>query len=265
MPGLTVGDKKTPGVAIATIGTQRSKYIFLNDNPGNNSVIEAPDVFPIPIISDKNTNRVAIMGPSGCGKTYFACRFIERIMATNPEFCLYIFARMRDDDSFEYLRKKFDDEEKKRVFFLDLSDEKADAIETLKTDDFCDSIVLMDDISTIMHDGIRKKILKLRNDLLEIGRKNKTHVICTNHFIFDHASTRTLLNESTAIVLYPQSGNTYHPEKFFRENIGLPRDRIKQILSTSSRWIYFYKEYPLYIVYENAVEMARDNTGGGRY
>ena len=65
-------------------------------------------------------------------------------------------------------------------------------------------------MDTISDDKLRKAVQKLRADLLETGRHGDVYVLSTSHIFRGGKVTAAALNESTAVVMYPKSGDVYH-------------------------------------------------------
>ena len=111
------------------------------------------------------------------------------------------------------------------------------------------ALVIFDDIDTIPDKEINKEVHRVRDDLLEVGRHDNISVISTGHQLMDYKKTRNLLNEASAITMFPKSGSQYHITRFLKTYCGLNTSQTKKILDLPSRWVTIYKNYPNYVLY----------------
>ena len=68
----------------------------------------------------------------------------------------------------------------------------------------------------------------------------------------EYKKTRTILNESNKVVLFPQ-GSTYHVQRYLKVYAGFTPGVIKKIISERSRWVCIDHSLPPYYITENAV------------
>jgi len=94
---------------------------------------------------------------------------------------------------------------------------------------------------------LNKEVHRIRDDLIQTGRSKNVSVVSTGHQLMDYKKTRNLLTEAHAVVFYPTCG-AYHIERYLKTYAGLSREMIKKILALKSRWIYFHKNFPQYII-----------------
>lgn len=125
----------------------------------------------------------------------------------------------------------------------------------LERKDFLDeleySVCIFDDIDVIGNNVIREEVRKLRDDLLETGRDRDITVIATSHQINNYNLTRKLINEATAVVLFPHSGASDQVKLFLKNRMSLTNEQIKSIMTLPTRWLYIYKNSPRYIIHEH--------------
>jgi hypothetical protein len=195
-------------------------------------------MFPLP--NREQRECIYISAPSGAGKSTWAANYILLWKKMFPEGNLYIFSKLAEDeilDQFEPLRIKIN--------------------ETLIDDEFdlnifeAPALVLFDDIDSISNKKIQEAVINIQDNILDIGRHYDIWCLSTSHMLMAYKRTRNLINESSGIVFFPNSGSTYHIKRFLREYAGLNKKQIERILTLHSRWIFLHKNYPMYIISEH--------------
>ncbi len=190
----------------------------------------------IPVIDTHLRSILYIACPSGGGKSTFASNWIHNAQKYYPDDKIYLFSPIEQDevlDKLEPLRADMDN---------------TDALVQLTKDDLADSFCVFDDCDSILDPILQKVIQRLQNVLLETGRHSNTKLVITSHLITDHVKTRKVLNEATAIVLYPQCGDTHNIERYLHNYMGISKEITQRILALKSRWALISKSYPLYVL-----------------
>lgn len=201
-------------------------------------------VVPLPKLDTRNVNYVA--GPSGSGKSTYASIQAEKYRKLYPHNQIYIFSRLDQDPAFDGkffpkpIRMKIDDSLLNNP--IDISEQA-----------YKNCLVIFDDIDSIQNDKLKKAVMKLENDILEVGRHNNISVICTCHLLNpnDRKFGRTILNEAHTITFFPKSGSSYQIEYMLKNYFGLKKPQIQEILGLNSRWVTCFKSYPQICIYEH--------------
>ncbi|HMG14193.1 MAG TPA: hypothetical protein VK590_02030 [Saprospiraceae bacterium] len=194
---------------------------------------------PLPNFQNLSMERPYVFAPAGAGKTVYICKQIEYIKSIFPKKKVYLFSKLEDDESIDEI-------EPSRILLNE------DFLDTeLESSMFRDSICVFDDIDTIKNEDIRKKIIKLRDDLLECGRHDDITIMCTSHIAANNKKTRELLNECSSYTMFPKSGQTHPITYICKEYLGMNREQIQKILDSKSRWVTIHKSYPLYVISED--------------
>lgn len=115
---------------------------------------------------------------------------------------------------------------------------------------FKESIIVFDDIDTLLNKALVKYIRSFRDDILETGRHYNITIISTSHLIANFLATRTLINEANAIVLFPRGSSFYAVSNFLERYLGFTKEQIRYVEKLPTRWIYFWKEYPKFAIHE---------------
>lgn len=211
---------------------------LLNRRKGLEIKIHDGDVYPLP---SSKRECVYIAGPSGSGKSTFAGQYARLYRNMFPKNKIYIFSRLTEDKALDKIpdvkRVKIDER------FLEV---------TMEPKDMENSLVIFDDIDTIREDKIKKAVYALKNDLLETGRHQNVYVVITSHLINNFKQTRTILNESNKIVVFPNTNNysiKYVAEKY----CGMSKKQIVEMMKLPTRWVCIHKDIPRHIIYQKGI------------
>jgi hypothetical protein len=216
---------------------------FKEENPQKIEMIENSNdeeyYFPIP---QKKSERLYISAPSGAGKSTFIGKYLGELRKISKNRPIFLFSRVEVDkplDIFKPIRIPLNRE---------IFDENP-----LVPEDFRDCILIFDDIDTLIDKPLLKYLQHFRDDLLECGRHYGITTISTTHQILNFTETRKLLNEATAIIIFPKATGNYQLRSFLERYMGYDREEIEHIKKLPSRWLYLSKEYPLYMIYEKGI------------
>jgi hypothetical protein len=198
---------------------------------------------------DKNQRLVAYFaGASGAGKSTGAAQLAISYKEAFPKNPIYLFSRIEDDKVYKGLG----------IIQIPITEVLLEQEIDLVNSDAVKNgaMIIFDDIDTIISPELKKAVYKVLLDALEIGRHLKLYITVMSHLINgnDHNLTRTILNESGTITIFPH-GNIHAVEYLLNKYFGIPNRRIKQIITTDSRYITFGRTYPYYMIKEKSVEL----------
>lgn len=198
---------------------------------------------------DKNQRLVAYFaGASGAGKSTGAAGLAISYKEAFPKNPIYLFSRIEDDKVYKGLG----------IIQIPITDVLLEQEIDLVNSDAVKNgaMIIFDDIDTIINPELKKAVYKVLLDALEIGRHMKLYITVMSHLINgnDHQLTRSILNESGTITVFPH-GNIHAVEYLLNKYFGIPNKRIKQIITTDSRYITFGRTYPYYMIKEKSVEL----------
>jgi len=241
-------NKKTNGVKNRLIATIQKKGdetdVYLNIDPKTiktgliTSIVGNGDKI-IPIIDKSLRSVIYVAGASGSGKSYFVAKWIYNALQFYKGEEVFLFSPIKNDPSFENLK----------YTAIELNQD----IKEMSVEDFKDSFIIFDDCDTIRDKNVASLVSALRDELLETGRHTSTKMVITSHLISNFKETRRILNEATAIVIYPNSSGTYSIKQYLKTYLGLNKEQIKRILNIKDRWCLISKTYPIYILTESEI------------
>lgn len=217
-------------------GDKLFKEIVFHDN--DTKLIQVPNI-------DQEREIAFISGPSGSGKSTNASNYIKQYKLLYPRNEIYVFSRLPED-------KVIDDLNVNRVVLdQDLIDNPIDISRELTGGCLC----LFDDIDTITDKKLQDAILKLKADIMEIGRHYAITLLSTSHLINSNnkRDCRTTMNESHTITIFPKAGNTYGINYALKNYLGFSKKQIDKIMNLPSRSVTIGKTYPNYVLYDKGV------------
>lgn len=178
-------------------------------------------------------------GRSGSGKSYYAKEYIKEYKKKykNREVFLFTYLTEEDETLKELKVKKFKLDDK----FLQAN---------LELDFFKESLVLFDDIEMISDKAILGKIRQILIKILQTGRHAKISCIYTSHLLTNNVQTKDILNETHTIVIYPSGLAQRNLEYLCTSYLGFDKKDIERIKKIKSRWITFYKSFPIVVAYQ---------------
>lgn len=180
-----------------------------------------------------------IAGPSGSGKSTYVSQYVRNYCRAFPKNEVYVFSAVDSDTAFEGINK---------LNRINISEELMD--EEIDLGLFSNSCCIFDDIDVVEPKHLKIFIQNLRNKILQIGRHKAISICCTSHLICDYQNTRTLLNESHFITIFPRSGSSYHISRLCKTYLGLNKEQIERLLDLPSRWVTIHQFYPKYVFYD---------------
>lgn len=249
---------------------------IINNKLKNEILIDGLHLHVVPIPADdkekgKERECLYITAPSGGGKSTYAGYYINEYKYMYPNRKFYLFSRLDEDealDDLKPLRIKIGKELIKKQF---------------TPDDFKKSVVLFDDIDTLpeieksdtedeneppKRGRKRKKkmkvdmslvVQKIRDDLLETGRKKQVSVVCTSHQMTNYNKTKIMLTECHAVTFFPQTGLCKIITRFLKDYCNFNKEQIKKIFSLPSRYVTVYRTFPIYVLHEKGVYLVNTN------
>lgn len=198
---------------------------------------------PLPNTEPNQVDQLFVAGPSGAGKSTYIANFLIEYKEIHPDNDIYLFSRKDTDEALDAIPGI------KRVKIGQDLYELLKAVNNLEI--FKDTACIFDDIDTIPDKQLLEFIKKLRDDLLETGRSHNITVITTSHQILNWKNTRNMLNESSAITVFPSRGSTMQIQTLLKNYMSLDSATIARIIKSTGRWVTIYKKSPQYVIYEH--------------
>ncbi len=205
------------------------------------------------ILPEKRENQrdvIFIVGASGSGKSTFAgnyMRVFQECFKTPASNILVVSADDFADPAFkgvDYTHIKAD---------MNLVDNPIELDELTREDKngvIKPSLVVFDDFEGISNKKVRDAVDVMQQKILEIGRKRKIYCIFISHRAANGRSTRYILNELTAFVMYPKFTSGQNLSYCLKQHLNVPEGLRSCFKNDPSwgRWIYIKNSAPQFIV-----------------
>jgi len=232
------------GKKVITVVTSQEE-IAENEIPVRNKIILAetdPLKFQQTPDSTKERDILYITGPSGSGKSTYVVNYLKEYKKTYKNRHIYVLSSLKEDETLDKIaglkRIKLDDK-----MWSD----------PLEAETFKDSCVIADDVDVISDKKIREAVLKLINQVLEIGRHFNISLLMTNHLATAGRDTRRILNEAHTVTYFPHSGSSHGIKYLLTEYCGISKKDMMLAKKSDSRWITIYKNYPCVMMGERVM------------
>ena len=185
-------------------------------------------------LSEKERTTHFIAGESGSGKSYFAREFAKRYKSMFPKNDIYLISYLEKDETI--------DEYKEIIRINAITKEFLDECMDLDLEvEFKHSMVIFDDIDSIVNKKTKEKIYGLLNKMLRLGRHHNITVLYLGHELYNSPELKHILNESMTITFFPKHLN-YKKMKYLLEvYFGLSPEQIEKIRSIRDRSITYMK------------------------
>lgn len=204
-------------------------------------IVESEDKTIVPTPHRDMRDVFLIFGPSGSGKSHFAALYMKEYQKQYPKRTVFLFSNVDQDEHFN-----------SSVVRINLS--SLDVHEDLKkTGLFDDSLVIFDDIETIMDNRTRIYVQKLMMDLLTTGRHSNTSVIVIAHVLVgkQRDMIRAMITEARCITFFPKSGQFRQINQLLEKDLGLDTRTIRKLFKIKSRWVCLSVTGSPYVIAEN--------------
>ena len=229
-----------------------SKKLYVTDNEervrnGTNHFTCNKDE-ELQIVPNTKTERqcVYICGQSGSGKSYFTTNYVKQYKKSFPKRDIYVISSIDEDKSIDSLKPK-----RINVLHPDfMSDD-------FTSEDFKDSLVIFDDVD-VFPTKIKKKVLSIVNNILQIGRHYNVSVCFTTHNPTNGAETKILLSEAHIITVFPKTTGNRALKYLLDSYLGLDKKQIDRIKKMKSRAVSIIRGYPMVIIGESEAIVAHE-------
>lgn len=200
-----------------------------------------------PILDTANRSVEYIAGPSGSGKSTYVAGLVKRYLKLNEDAEVYLFSRgmAPDDPAFGEILPDL----KQVVMDDDLVKTPPDVTKMAKG-----TVLIFDDVGTIIDDKLRKGVQKIIMDCAEVGRKYGIYMLVTSHLINPNERQfgRVMMNEMQFLTVFPGSGGAHQIKYVLNKYLGFNAQQVQRVLDTKSRWVRFHTHAPRWVMEEKA-------------
>lgn len=233
--GTSLKSKKRPATKkIANIYDD----ITLVDKKSKVINIEDGDVMPV-FNPDCEREVFYIAGMSGSGKSVFASKLIHNYKKLFPKNHVLLFSNKPEDPALD----------KEKLFRIGLDDDLM--TDQFDLEDLKNKLIVFDDVEANKTKGIQEELDRLRDMVLNQGRSYHISFIYISHLLNDGKKTRSIINESHKIVVFPRY-TTFHSLAYCLERyLGFGKQDIKKLKELKSRFACISKFPAMSVVHEH--------------
>lgn len=232
------------------VALEGKEIIFLSDNDdddGYEKIESDINLIPIPKISKNDRDVILIVGKSGSGKSSFCAMYIKQYLKMFDNM-VYIFSKHKNDPAFN-----FNSDRVRQINMKEYSERQME----IDLNSFKNSLVVFDDTDQIYDDDEKEAVLRLRNDILENGRKLFIYCLITKHMFPNTKADKIVNVETRAIVFFPKHSNRAEIDNYLHKQLLLKKKMRNTILSVDARWVLFSNEIPLYVLSPNEIFLIK--------
>ena len=148
-------------------------------------------------VQEKERTTLFIAGESGAGRSHFIRDYAKRYKAMFPKNQIYLISYLDEDETLDAYKEII----RINAFQTEFLDECLDL--DIKVE-FGNSLVIFDDIDSIVNKKTKEKIYGLLNKMLRTGRHFGTSVAYVGHELHASPELKSILNESMTITFFPR-------------------------------------------------------------
>ena len=185
-------------------------------------------------VKEKERMTLFVAGESGAGKSYFVREYAKRYNKMFPKNDIYLISYLEQDETLDEFKKII----RLNAFQQEFLDECLD-IDLNK--EFKDSLVIFDDIDSVINKKTKEKIYGLLNKMLRIGRHYNISTCYAGHELYASPELKLILNESQTITFFPKFLNFRKLKYLLEVYFGLSKKQIERIRNIKDRSITYFK------------------------
>ena len=189
-----------------------------------------------------------IFGPSGSGKSTYTVEYLKQYKKTYPKRSIYVLSALTEDVTLD-----------KVPGLKRLKINERLISEPLKAEQFQDACLVLDDTDCISDVGIRKAVLAIAGECLELGRHFNNTLIFTSHLSSAGKDTRKIWNECTSVTYFPSAGAVKGIYYALQNYVGMEKKQIDEAKKSGSRWVTVFKTYPQVIMGQHFIKMLSED------
>lgn len=195
----------------------------------------------LPKIEEEQRDCIFITGRSGSGKSTWCAKYAQLYNTMFPDKRVVIVSALEQDKAFDDLDF---------VERLVLDEEFAES--EVSYDQFENALIIFDDIWMIKDKQTKTAVVKLMNEILDLGRHQDLTTLITAHITTNYAETRKILSEIKMIVLFGHKTNAT-AQRYLKNYSGLNKKNIELINKLPSKWVAVNLTEPVYIIHEKGM------------
>jgi len=235
---LVINSKSNQFAYIDNAQGKREGTLSFRESTSGEDTVELEDGYKFCIaprpVKEKEHSTMFIAGESGAGKSFFVREYAKRYKAMFSKNSIFLISYLDEDETLDAYKEIV----RLNAFTEEFLDE---CMEFNLKAEFNNSLVIFDDIDSIVNKKTKEKIYGLLNKMLRVGRHFNLSVAYLGHELYASPELKGILNESMSITFFPRF-LSYKKLKYLLEvYFGLSKEQIERIRSIRDRSVTYIK------------------------
>lgn len=181
-----------------------------------------------------------VSGRRGSGKSFYIANYLPEFVKCYPKYRIYLFScKLKDDLLDKFITKRIDITQVKDASF--------------KAIDFEKSLVLFDDVDSILDEKDKQAVYDVMTDIIETGRSLGIFCIVTSHLAANNTESKRILNGCTSFTFFLNS-SSHQTEYVLKTYFGFSTKQIGKLIQIEdSRWVTVYRDCPQIVMTSNKI------------
>ena len=229
---LEINSKENQIAYIENAKGKKEGSLSYSESSEGDPCVELEDGYKFQIIprptKSSQRNTMFIAGESGSGKSFKAKQYAMQYKAFYPKNKIYLISYLDEDETLDEYKEII----RLNAFNQEFLDECLDfKLET----EFNDTLVIFDDIDSVVNKKTKEIIYGLLNKMLRIGRHHNISVIYCGHSLYGTNELKYILDECQTITFFQRYLN-FKKMKYLLENyFGLSKEQIAKVRAIKDR------------------------------
>jgi hypothetical protein len=251
MLSLIKQENAKPVCIIKNKDDKKVKEIFLYEKKKNVvdgfSEMELENEFQFQQIpnQDKERDVLYVAGASGSGKSHYIKQFVKQYIKMYPKRDLFLFSFLNEDKTLDEIKK---------IQRIDIYNPEFLSSD-IKSEDFKDSLVILDDCDAIPERKVKAKVMNLVNQMLQLGRHDNITICWACHEVCNAHETKVILSESHSLTIFPLVMGNAKLFYLLHNYYGMDKAQIEKFknVAEDTRAITVFRTYPKIVMSERKI------------
>ncbi len=182
-------------------------------------------------------NRFLISGTTLCGKSFFTSMIIRSYKKQYKDNDVIIFSNLESDPVLDRYKPTR----------IELSDDLIE--DPIELEELHDSLVIFDDIDSLVNKNVRKAVHELRDQIFSTGRHHQIACITTSQLLLKGHESKGSLENTNLVVLFPVASRS-QVFSFLKDKMHFDKTIMDKICKLKSRWVAIHKACPMFCLHE---------------
>jgi len=193
-----------------------------------------------PLPSGKGREVIYITAPSGAGKSTWISKYAKNYLKMYPGNRVILLSRLGKDEVLDQIKGL-----RRLPLNQEIVEHPINCQEELR-----DTLVIFDDVDTMKGKAVKKALMELQDDILQVGRHSNTSILISSHLTTNYKETRVVLAESHKVVVFPRASSAHSLRYLLTKYVGVEKQDLSKIMRSPSRWVQVHRNFPRFVLGE---------------